>query len=60
MNGTTNITEGKTMTNTMHKILTDSELELVCGGRGRTDNQTEGSSGNIEFNYQLQDASSAV
>ena len=48
------------MTNTMHKILTDSELELVCGGRGRSENPSEGSSGNISLNQQLQNASSVV
>ena len=48
------------MTNTTHKILTDSELELVCGGRGRSENPREGSSGNIALNQQLQDVSSAV
>ena len=48
------------MTNTMHKILTDAELDLICGGRGRADNPGEGSSGDIELNYQLQKPSSVV
>jgi len=48
------------MTNTMHKILTDSELDLVCGGRRRADSPSEGSSGNISLNEELQNASSVV
>jgi len=48
------------MTNTTHKILTDSELELVCGGRRRAEDRDEGSNGNIALNQQMQSVSSAV
>jgi hypothetical protein len=59
MNETTDKREGRTMTNTTHKILTDAELDLVCGGRADREEVPAGSSnGNIDFNYQLPKVSS--